>query len=163
MNQCARIGACLATVAALALLPRCAVESTSCTMLGCGPAFRVELSPAAGEPGAYQFDVTADGVTTSCAVTLPFSSCSDLVQCDRADPGFLVESSGCALPAAQHEIPGIVWPSAGPAEITVEVRRNGSALATGSYAPTYTNSRPNGDACEPTCSQADAVAVLALP
>jgi hypothetical protein len=163
MTRHMRIGGCLSIVAALALLPGCVIETESCTQLGCGPAFRVEFSRATWEPGVYRFDVTADGVATSCAVTLPFSSCSNLVQCDRADPGFLVESSGCALGAAQHEILGILWPVAGPAAVTVEVRQDGAVLATGSYQPAYTTSRPNGVNCEPTCSQADSAPMLALP
>ncbi|MBI4703748.1 MAG: hypothetical protein HY744_21775 [Deltaproteobacteria bacterium] len=149
--------------AALASLPHCGLESEGCTMLGCGPALRVELARTAWEPGGYQIDVKADGVATSCAVTLPFSSCANLVTCDRADPGFLVESSGCALPAAEHEILGVLWPLSGPAEVTVEVRQNGKLLGSGTYEPTYATSQPNGEGCEPTCSQADEQPTLALP
>ena len=165
MTATTRISGCLLAAVALTLLPRCVAktESASCTLLGCGPALRVDLLREAWEPGDYQIDVTADGVATSCTVSLPLSSCSNLVHCDRADPGFFVETSGCALPAAQQEIPGIVWPTSGPSNVTVKVQQDGVLLGSGSFQPTYNTSQPNGEGCEPTCSQSDLQATIDLP
>jgi hypothetical protein len=163
MGSYLRMGGSLLTLAALALLPRCLVKTESCTDIGCGRAFGVELARSAWAPATYQVKVTADGLATSCTLSLPFSSCSSLVQCDRAEPGFLVETAGCALPAAQQQILGVVWPVSGPASVTIEVLQDGVSLGTGSYQPTYTSSRPNGEDCEPTCSQAQLQPTLSLP
>jgi hypothetical protein len=163
MDSALRIVGCLATVSTLAFLPHCLVKTESCTEVGCGLSFGVELARSTWTPGDYEINVTADGLSTSCAVTLPFSSCSTLVTCDRADPGFQIETAGCALPAAQQQIVGVVWPVSGPGAVTIEVLQDGVSLATGSYQPTYTSSRPNGEDCEPTCSQAQLQPTLALP
>jgi hypothetical protein len=41
-----------------------------------------------------------------------------------------------------------------PAQVDVIVRRDGRQVASGSFAPAYTTSQPNGPGCEPTCRQA---------
>jgi hypothetical protein len=162
MNRAIPIVAC-AFAAGCTLLPGCGTATQGCTELGCGPSFRIELTRPTWQAGEYRLEVTADGVTRSCTVTLPFASCSNLVACDRADPAFLVETSGCALAPAEHAIVGIIWPVQGPAEVTLEVAEGATTLGTGSYQPAYATSQPNGLDCEPTCSQADSQPTLALP
>ena len=156
------VGAAIA-VGALGLVPACAVHTTGCTEIGCGWAFEVDFSPTVTATGDYRIDVTADGVATSCTVSLPFSSCDGAVSCDRADPGFLIQTSGCALPAAEHEILGVLWPVSGPAQATVEVSLGATVIATASFTPTYVSSQPNGADCEPTCTQATQPGTLAVP
>ncbi|MBI4954183.1 MAG: hypothetical protein HY908_19320 [Myxococcales bacterium] len=152
----------LAALAPLALLPSCDLMR-SCTEMGCGAAFRVELAPALAGAADYRIDVTADGVLTSCTVTLPFASCTGAPACVPPESAFLVERSGCALPASEHQITGVLWPASGPTTVTVEVRRNGTLLATGTYTPTYRSSEPNGPDCGPVCTEAEAPATLVVP
>ncbi len=128
----------IAALAALALLPNCgSLEAEGCTMVGCGSAFDVSFAGATQEAGDYEITVTADDVKTTCTVTLPMSSCSDPVSCDQADPGFFVGTSGCALAAEEHRLTGVMFPTAAPAKIDVEVLRGGTSVGSGSYQPTY--------------------------
>lgn len=133
-----------------------------CTLIGCGPAFRVELTRSAWSAGVYEVVVEADTVTTNCTVKLPFTSCDSVVQCDRPDPGFFVEASGCALPAGQHSIPGVSWNETGPKKVTVTVLVDGTVIGTDTFEPTYTTSEPNGAGCGPVCMQSDLQAKLSL-
>jgi len=150
-----------AAVAALALLPNCgdALEET-CTLMGCATAFQVSFAGDAKTAGAYEITVTADGQKTTCTVTLPLpmprSNCANAVSCDQSKPDFYVATSGCALGDTEHQISGIVFPTASPAQIDVQVYRGATEVGSGSYQPTYTTSYPNGERCGPTCKQADA-------
>ena len=126
----------------------------ACTEIGCGPGFQVEFTRASWPAGAVEIAVTADGTTTTCTLTLPYASCDNVVQCDKPNPGFFIETSGCALPAAQHSIGGVAWAETGPQNVTIVVSQDGTMLGTQTFMPTYETSRPNGPDCEPVCSQA---------
>src|SRR5262249_51447970 len=52
---------------------------------------------------------------------------------------------------------------AGPATITLEVRRGATVLAHQSYTPTYSEFMPNGPDCEPTVLQAHGTMTIAAP
>lgn len=132
----------------------------ACTEIGCGPAFHVEFKRASWPAGKVDIVVAADGTTTNCSVTLPFASCESGLQCDQANPGFLVELSGCALPAAQHAITGVMWTQTGPKQVTITVSQDGTMLGTQSFQPTYTTSQPNGPGCDPVCNQAQSPASM---
>ncbi len=125
-----------------------------CTEIGCGPSFHVEFARASWPTGKVDIVVVADGTTTNCSVTLPFASCDNLAQCDQANPGFLIETSGCALPAVQHAVTGVMWSQNGPKQVTMTVSQDGTMLGTNMFQPTYATSQPNGASCEPTCYQA---------
>lgn len=133
-----------------------------CTEIGCGPALRVELARSAWTAGTYEIVVEADTVTTNCTVKLPFSSCDNLVVCDRPNPGFFVEVSGCALSADQHSIPAVSWNEKGPTSVTISVLQDGAVIGTDMFQPTYATSAPNGADCGPVCSQSEAPAKLTL-
>lgn len=129
----------------------------ACTEIGCGPAYHVEFTRASWPAGSVTITVEADGTTTNCSVTLPFTSCDVGPQCDQATPAFLIELSGCALPPAQHAITGISWSTTGPQQATITVSQDGMMLGTQMVQPTYTMSTPNGPDCPPVCNQAPAV------
>ncbi len=145
-----------------AVLEGCELES--CTVLGCGPALSVELGGGQQEPGEYEITITADGVETTCSATLPFASCELAVSCDRSDPGFSVLHSGCALGTDEHRLDGIEWygAAAGPEQISVEVRLDGTLIGSGSGAPAYDTFYPNGEDCGPACQQTDEVVTITL-
>jgi hypothetical protein len=125
-----------------------------CTEIGCGASLQIEFARASWPAGKVDIVVDADGTTTNCSVTLPFASCDNLVQCDNPNAGFVVETSGCALPAAQHSISGLMWSVNGPKQVTITVSEDGTMLGTKTFQLTYTMSRPNGDSCDPVCNQA---------
>jgi hypothetical protein len=125
-----------------------------CTLIGCASSFQVEFVRPSWPAGSVEIVVTADGTTTTCTVTLPYASCDNVVQCDKPNPDFIVEASGCALPAAQHSITGVAWPTTNPKDVTITVNQDGMMLGMQTFAPTYEMSRPNGPDCEPVCNQA---------
>lgn len=135
----------------------CGSDGTSgeCTLIGCGAPFEVEFVRSGGWPaGDYRVQVDADGQRTVCDITVPFT-CQQSAVCDRADPGFFVTLSGCALDPSQESIGGVVFHGENtPANVTVEVFLDGASLGSGSFTPTYTESHPNGPDCEPTCKTA---------
>lgn len=134
-------------------------EPQACTEIGCGPSFHVEFKRASWPAGKVDIVVVADGTTTNCSVTLPFASCDSGMICDQANPPFLLELSGCALPAAQHAITGVMWSQVGPKQATITVTQDGTMLGTQMFQPTYTMSQPNGPGCEPVCNQAQSVSM----
>jgi hypothetical protein len=136
------------------MLAGCALESDACTDIGCGAALTVDFIGDEWEAGSYAIVVTADGVTTTCAATLPFGSCETGWTCDRTESGFWLLTSGCALSAEQHALAGIEWTTAGPRSVTIELSRDGSSLGTVSGTLSYRSSQPNGADCEPTCETA---------
>lgn len=133
-----------------------------CTEIGCGPSFQVEFARASWPAGKVDIVVVADGTTTNCSVTLPFASCDVAPQCDQASLAFLLELSGCALPANQHAVTGIMWPQNGPKQVTITVSQDGTMLGTQMFSPAYSTSQPNGPGCEPTCNQAPSPAPMQL-
>jgi hypothetical protein len=83
-------------------------------------------------------------------VTLPFASCqTSSTVCSGTD--WNVIESGCALPADQQAIAGIVFSQSAPATVDVVVSRAGGQLAAGTFTPSYQTSQPNGPDCSPTC------------
>ena len=154
------IGSVMMMVATAALVPGCGLQS--CTDVGCGPALSVEFVGGQWEAGEYEITVVADGVTTTCTATLPLTSCESAVSCDRPDRGFWVMHSGCALEPAEQRLDGLEWTGEGPAQVSVEVRRDGALLSTESVAPSYRTSYPNGEECGPACQHADQTLTVAL-
>jgi hypothetical protein len=120
----------------------------ACTEIGCGPSLEVSFSRASWPAGNVNIVVVADGTTTNCSVTLPFASCD--------------ETSGCALPAAQHAVSGLLWSANGPSQVTITVSQDGTMLGTQSFQPTYTTSEPNGAGCPPVCTQSSTPSVIQL-
>jgi hypothetical protein len=137
-------------LAALALLS-C---DHACTQIGCGAAFSVEFQRAAWTAGDYVITVTADGQTTECTATLPLD-CAAPPPCGDA-AGLILIQDGCALAASEHKLGGVEFlDGQAPTSVNVRVEQDGALLGEAVYAPAYTESRPNGDDCEPTCNQAD--------
>jgi hypothetical protein len=143
-------------VCVLALVGGCETQGKLCTLIGCVSGFQVNFQPGGGSwgPGRYQIEVTADGASGACEVTLPLAPCGGPSSTCIGQRSWLLGESGCALPSDQHAISGITFSMSAPAQVDVIVRRDGRQVASGSFAPAYTTSQPNGPGCEPTCRQA---------
>jgi hypothetical protein len=137
----------------------------SCNEIGCGFGFAVAFQPTDGiwRPGRYLVDVRADGVSSSCEVTLPLAPCGTPSSTCTGQRSWILGESGCALPASQHSISGISFSSSTPATVEVTVSRDGRQLAGQSFTPSYASSRPNGPDCEPTCRTAPTATLALLP
>lgn len=147
--------------AALVGLVGASCEPQGCTLIGCGPSFKVELQRAAWTPGEYTVTVVADDETFECAVSFP-------LQCDAPPPcpedaEFILALSGCAGDPAEHSLPWLEFQQGSvPAAVEVRVHQDGALLGEGAYTPEYDESHPNGPGCEPLCVSApDAVLALA--
>lgn len=136
---------------------------TACSLIGCAAPLEVRFHASAWPAGTYAVEVTADGVAASCEIAVPFG-CEDQATCTPAQPTWMLELSGCALPSGQQEILGVMFPdhASPPASVDVTVRRDGQVLATGHYERTYTTWWPNGPDCGPEC-RATEPGDLALP
>jgi hypothetical protein len=128
-------------------------STKACTLIGCGVPFEVTFTTASGAwaAGTYDVSVTADGDTGTCTVTLPFASCQTSSTVCTGTRKWDATESGCALPADQHSIAGIVFRQATPANVHVVISRGGQPLADGTFTPVYKSSEPNGPGCGDTC------------
>jgi hypothetical protein len=140
-------------------------SSKVCTLRGCGPAFEVTFRPVNGQwaAGKYAIAVGADGTNGACDVTLPLAPCtSSSTNCQGTRDWYVIES-GCALPAEQHAIRGIVFSQTRPAVVDIEVSRDGRHLAADTFTLAYQTSQPNGPDCDPTCIWAPAATLVIHP
>lgn len=146
-----------------ALSSGCEMLTKTCTTAGCVTGFAVDLQPTDNiwRPGRYRVDVTADGVSGSCEVTLPPAPCGTTSTTCTGQRNWGVGESGCALPSDQHSINRVAFSGTTPATVAVVVSRDGRQLASQTFTPTYVTSQPNGPDCEPTCRTAP-TATLAL-
>ena len=124
-----------------------------CTLRACGEALRVTFVPSdMWRPGDYRIEVTADGRTSSCDVTLPLQ-CGRAARCE-GEVDWVTVDSGCTAPVDQHAIQGLTFLNRAPAELTVTVFMHDLVLGEASFRPQYSVVRPNGDECEPSCKVA---------
>jgi hypothetical protein len=136
-----------------------------CTQRGCGSAFEVTFRPTGNQwaAGTYSIAVIADGTSGTCDVTLPFASCTSTSTTCQGTRDWYASQSGCALPAGQHAINGIVFSEARPITVDIVVSRDGRQLAAETFTPTYETSQPNGPGCSPTCIGAPAATLAIQP
>lgn len=82
---------------------------------------------------------------------------------DQRSRGSLV---GCAWRhhwgSSEHKLDGVEWTGEGPAQVTVELRRDGTLLGLASEAPTYRTSYPNGEDCDSVCQHFDLTVTVSL-
>jgi len=131
-------------------------QSRGCTEIGCTDGLVIDFKPSASWPsGSYVIEVTADGESTVCEITLPLRACGaeGSARCS-GKLGASLGESGCALPPDQHGISGVAIHGQYPAQIALQVTRNGQEMLSKSLTPTYETLRPNGPECEPTCQSA---------
>jgi hypothetical protein len=137
----------------------------TCPTIGCGRAFEVNFLPANGQwaAGTYSIAVTADVTSGACDVTLPLAPCTSSSESCQGTRDWDAIESGCALPAEQHAIGGIVFGKATPASVDVVVSLDGRQLAAETFVPTYQTSHPNGSDCPGTCMGAPSATLSIQP
>ncbi|MBX3233123.1 MAG: hypothetical protein KIT84_13215 [Labilithrix sp.] len=122
------------------------IGGTSCTEAACNDGVLIDFEYR--EPGAYAFDVTVDGVTTTCTATLPLPPSETDDPC--AAQGIYLTRTGAALSADMHSLGGIRLASTSAQNVTLEVRRDDQPIADRTFAVQYSvTPGPNGPDCEP--------------
>lgn len=128
-------------------VPSCTTKA--CTEVGCGTSLQVQFSGATDVPGRYRVELVADNVATSCEVSL---DPNDRPVCSGANVLWHI----LAYPDKGDGVVRIqgfeLW-SGTPAEIDFVVYRDDKIVGGETFRPTYTESRPNGEDCEPVCRQ----------
>lgn len=130
-----------------------------CTQIGCEDGLTIEFS--AKQPGAYTFDIVADGQTITCNATLPLPPCSSPPTPNCSVAGVSLTESGCALVPSAHSLEGLYFYDMHPKSVEVTVLRDGAEVARQTFAPAYKTVAPNGVECGPVCEQA--TVSLAVP
>ena len=153
---------CIAWLSVLSALIPTGCVSKACTDMGCGLPYEVNFTGASGKPGRYQIDVVADGVASTCEVTLPWT-CDTQVMCSSTELPWGMTLSGCALGADREYIAGIIFHTKGPLTVDLVVRRDGMVVGQGSALPQYREFSPNGPECGPTCRSAPSSEVAIAP
>lgn len=129
--------------------------SVACTTLGCINGLQISLEKAtAWAPGKYSFVFDLDGTAVTCKGELPLKNCEagPSLTCDPAGKVQIGES-GCALaPEAQGFADIQIGGS--PRAVAITVLKDDQPLQEVKLTPTYAESRPNGEGCEPVCNGA---------
>ena len=138
----------LAATLLLLLLGGCAAVTDSpklCTLASCEQNAKIDFSFR--EQGSYVFDVTVDGVKTTCRATLPLAG-QPPTPCDRSD--VLLGLVGSALPPEQQSIGGLILQTTTAKTVTVRATRDGALLGEKTIELAWTVAPgPNGPDCEP--------------
>ena len=92
-------------------------------------------------------------------MTLPFASCDATPSCTGGNREWDVIQSGCALPAAQHAIGGVLFHGS-PRTTAVVVSRGLQQIGTGIFTPAYRSFQPNGPGCGDPCYNAPSVDLI---
>jgi hypothetical protein len=151
----ARLASLLPLAALLGVLPQGCVplgSDVACTQMGCDDGASIAFSLT--EPGAYSFELVADGTPVTCSATLPLPPCGQAPAATCSLPSVMLEASGCALSPAEHALVGISFMGEHPTAIEVAVVRDGTELGRQTFAPSYGRLAPNGEECGPICHHA---------
>jgi hypothetical protein len=105
-------------------------------------------------PGTYHIEVTADGATGACAVTLPLD-CPASASC-TGNRAWTPSLAGCIQSPSSFAIGGVSFSESSPAEVTVRITLDDRELGMARFTPSYKTSYPNGPDCDPTCHTASA-------
>jgi hypothetical protein len=130
-----------------------------CTLIGCEDGLTIEFELT--EPGAYTFDLVADGEPITCTGALPLPPCSSAGGATCSESGVSIGESGCALGSSSHSLLNLSFSGSTPAKVELTIKRDGAEVAQQSFTPEYKTFTPNGPGCEPTCTNAEVS--LALP
>lgn len=137
-GRCRMWLACMVTILAGCTLGQRAPAGEVCTLIGCGPSLEVRL---AGEHVPTDFTVTV------------LSSSGDFVKvrCTEGSAEFEPPEASRWMPSCPAG--GVTFQDFAPAEATVTVLWSEGDVSE-EFAPAYSQSQPNGPACEPVCRSA---------
>ena len=129
------------------LLLRCMIAP--CSTIGCASeTYEVGFTGSTGTPGRYQFEVVADGVRSTCEITLP-RTCDTKPTCSP-NSRWGIAFSGCQLDGGVESIEHLGF-SYHPSALELVVRRDDVVVGEGKVRPVYAETRLSG--CE-TCRAA---------
>lgn len=163
MSALGRWSLLLVIAASCLLLPAC---SFTCTLVGGEDGLMVEVEVTGGRlpAGDYTIVARAEGAEFRVDETLGEGGG------EGAPTGTIevvVDGKHLFLKARLFDQSGWITmgfrEGGGPADVTIEVWRGTAMLAQETYAPRYTEFRPNGDHCPPELEQARAKLVLVAP
>jgi hypothetical protein len=165
-----------ALVAAAILLPlgaaACNQLGEDCTDIGCASGVMFDILPEDGEwqPGAYALAVTLDADAYACEFQLPDDlpaniarsiECGALtvtlaqrMSCMEVSSGNSAELS-CTPNPGEYDL--LLSAYGTPAESTLTLSRDGEEILSDARTINYEQTFPNGESCEPGCSQARVV------
>jgi hypothetical protein len=125
-----------------------------CTQIGCSDGLTLQIAPEyRWQAGAYRFMLKLDGEEVVCQGSLPLKNCGEPnIICSQPDKVQMGES-GCALAPNLHGF-GDIFMSFAPKDVTVAIARDGKEMLSQHLTPTYITSQPNGEGCDPVCTQA---------
>jgi hypothetical protein len=158
----------------------CGEEAEGCTTAGCLSGFGVTVRPANGPwpDGVYSLTVTKNGTSHVCQVTLPTdlpalgstsqvacqpplgisgTSLSQDATCTEQATGDAVSQTCTPIPD-RYTLSAFVLET--PAEVAVNVARDGTVLVERTETLQYQENHPNGPGCEPTCLGANVYVTL---
>ncbi|MBX7080803.1 MAG: hypothetical protein K1X88_16515 [Nannocystaceae bacterium] len=120
----------------------------ACTAIGCLDMFTFSLVPSGAriEDGSYRLQWTADGEPSECAFEVASGD-----RCPSWARQMCVIDSSCAGVGRDGAIDLTLDDL--PEHVTFTLLRDQSVLAQGEDDPDYDASRPNGEQCEPECTQ----------
>lgn len=120
-------------------------EDRGCTAVGCNNGVHVQFSFR--EKGSYVFEITVDGIKTTCRAVLPLSD-PPPEPCDRQ--GVFLTLSGSKLPPEQQSLGGIILSTTTAKQLSIRGTRDGATVVTLDRTIDYKVSPgPNGPHCEP--------------
>jgi hypothetical protein len=123
-----------------------AEEARPCTMMWCQEGLTVHFeNGGAMPPGKYEFEINADGKTTTCKASLPFKNCARRARC--SGKGVTLMESGCALPPDQHFFRGLMMNTI-PQHIYMRIRHESGRQFKFASATDRRCSYPNGPQCD---------------
>ena len=142
----------------LLLLPAAVVvagcSNDECTLIGCADSLEVRFTGTTTRPARYQIEVVADGVPSSCQLTIPHE-CSMGPTCSAGPSNWRLILNGCEKgQPVQPSVDGVLFYQNAPTSFDLVVRRDDVVVGGGSFQPVYTESRPNGPECGPVCRNA---------
>lgn len=120
-----------------------------CTLAGCDDGVDVQTNFAT--PGAYSFEVTVDGLKTTCAAKLPFDT-AKLPECTPQNDVWVLLGSLDEPADASHvyTLRSVRIHKTNVKSVTLKATRDGSLLGEITFAPDYqVTPGPNGPNCDP--------------
>jgi hypothetical protein len=155
---------CCSLVLVAASCPLVSACTFGCTLVGGRDGLIVDVQVTGGTlpPGAYTIIARVEDVELRLEETLSGGSATL-----SESPEVVVDGKHLVLEGVVFSEGGTIQVGfidrGGPAEVTIEVWRGTVMLAQETYAPKYTEFRPNGDHCPPELAQARGSLVVAAP
>ena len=120
-------------------------DNRTCKAADCSQGVVIDFSFR--DAGAYVFEVTFDGLKTTCKATLPLPR-QPGAACDP--PDVLLGLAGPPLPENQQSIEGLRLLTTTAQSISVRATRDGTPIGEKTFVPPYvTTPGPNGPECAP--------------